>query len=148
MRGCLPLSVDAIDEELHTRYTEHVQHLSQVENGPGSRIGLYFGVAGTHALGIVRSFFHVDSQMVCWHPSCVLGLAAIIFPFIPEAGISPSFRILNASICAVLPHIYVHDEANCHVLCEHPTIIEARAMFPGSCGTTCGCGVFSDSEVC
>jgi hypothetical protein len=33
------------------RYLEHVQQLSLVQEGLGSRVGLYFRVVGTHALG-------------------------------------------------------------------------------------------------
>ena len=57
LRNCLPLDATAIDEALSTRYTQHIQHLSQVEHGTGSRIGLYFRVVGTHALGVVPSFY-------------------------------------------------------------------------------------------
>ena len=57
LRNCLPLDATAIDEALSTRYTEHIQHLSQVEHGTGSRIGLYFRVVGTHALGVCGPFF-------------------------------------------------------------------------------------------
>ena len=71
LRACLPLDIDGIDEALHTRYSKHIQRLSQVVNGPGSRIGLYFRVVGffsgyfrvffffvgTHVLGVVPSFY-------------------------------------------------------------------------------------------
>jgi hypothetical protein len=56
-RTGLPLDVDAIETALTTRYTEHLQHLSQVDRGLGSRIGLYFRVVGTHALGVVPAFY-------------------------------------------------------------------------------------------
>ena len=57
LRACLPLDIDGIDAALHSRYTEHIQRLSQVVNGPGSRTGLYFRVVGTHVLGVVPSFY-------------------------------------------------------------------------------------------
>ena len=70
LRACLPFDIDGIDEALHTRYTEHIQRLSQVVNGPGSRIGLYFRVVGTHVLGVVRLLFtHVTCLSVCWYTS-------------------------------------------------------------------------------
>ena len=56
-QDCLPLDVDGTEEAFHTRDTEHIQRLSQVVNGPGSRIGLYFRVVGTHVLGVVPSFY-------------------------------------------------------------------------------------------
>jgi hypothetical protein len=37
------------------RYLEHVKQLSLVQEGLGSRLGLYFRVVGTHALGTVPS---------------------------------------------------------------------------------------------
>jgi hypothetical protein len=82
----------------------YIQRLSQVVNGPGSRIGLYFRVVGTHDLGAVPSFYscqlsHGVGTLLAfpsWLPSFALPYRAYI-------GFSPSFPILNVRVCVVAP---------------------------------------------
>ena len=128
LRNCLPLDATAIDEALSTRYTEHIQHLSQVEHGTGSRIGLYFTVVGTHALGVVPSFYScrlshgvlvrfLRFRLGCHHLRIHTGRWQL------PALLRPQRTCLRCSSTAV------DDEAHCLFLCEHPTIVEARDVF-------------------
>ena len=128
LRNCLPLDATAIDEALSTRYTEHIQHLSQVENGTGSRIGLYFRVVGTHASGVVPSFYScrlshgvlvrfLRFRLGCHHLRIHTGRWQL--PGLPR----PQHTCLRCTSTAV------DDEAHCLFLCEHPTIVEARDVF-------------------
>ena len=128
LRNCLPLDATAIDEALSTRYTQHIQHLSQVEHGTGSRIGLYFRVVGTHALGVVPSFYScrlshgvlvrfLRFRLGCHHLRIHTGRWQL------PALLRPQRTCLRCSSTAV------DDEAHCLFLCEHPTIVEARDVF-------------------
>ena len=128
LRNCLPLDATAIDEALSTRYTQHIQHLSQVEHGTGSRIGLYFRVVGTHALGVVPSFYScrlshgvlvrfLRFRLGCHHLRIHTGRWQL------PALLRPQRTCLRCSSTAV------DDEAHCLFLCEHPTIVEARDIF-------------------
>ena len=127
-RNCLPLDATAIDEALSTRYTEHIQHLSQVENGTGSRIGLYFKVVGAHALGVVPSFYtcrlshgvlvrFLRFRLGCHHLRIHTGR------WQQPVLLRPQRTCLRCSSTAV------DDEAHCLFLCEHPTVVEARDVF-------------------
>ena len=128
LRACLPLDSDGIDEALHTRYTEHIQRLSQVVNGPGSRIGLYFRVVGTHVLGVVPSFYScrlshgvlvrfLRFRLGCHHLRIHTG--RWLPPLLPH----------SQRTCLRCSSTVVDDEAHCLFVCEHPTIIEARDLF-------------------
>ena len=127
LRDCLPLDVDAIEKALSTRYTEHIQHLSQVKNGTGSRIGLYFGFVGTHALGMVPSFY---SCRRLFHGVLVRHFRLGCHHLCMHTGrwqqpvlLRPQGTCLRCSSTAM------DDEAHCLFLCEHPTIVEARNEF-------------------
>jgi hypothetical protein len=48
-----------VKSAISRRYLEHVKQLSLIQEGLGSRLGLYFRVVGTHALGTVPSFYHL-----------------------------------------------------------------------------------------
>ena len=128
LRACLPLDIDGIDEALHTRYTEHIQRLSQVVNGPGSRIGLYFRVVGTHVLGVVPSFYScrlshgvlvrfLRFRLGCHHLRIHTG--RWLPPLLPH----------SQRTCLWCSSTVVDDEAHCLFMCEHPTIVEARDVF-------------------
>ena len=110
------------------RYTQHIQHLSQVEHGTGSRIGLYFRVVGTHALGVVLSFYScrlshgvlvrfLRFRLGCHHLRIHTGRWQL------PALLRPQRTCLRCSSTAL------DDEAHCLFLCEHPTIVEARDVF-------------------
>ena len=119
------MDVDAIDEALHNWYTEHVQHLSQVGNGPGSRYWYvfqgcwYFGYGHFLwscglSLGVLICFlcFHLR----CHHLHILLG-----------SGTSLFFYVLNVFVCAcTLPAF--DDESQCLLLCEHLTIVKAQGF--------------------
>ena len=128
LRACLPLDIDGIDEALHTRYTEHIQRLSQVVNGPGSRIGLYFRVVGTHVLGVVPSFYScrlshgvlvrfLRFRLGCHHLRIHTG--RWLPPLLPH----------SQRTCLRCSSTVVDDEAHFLFVCEHPTIVEARDLF-------------------
>ena len=128
LRACLPLDIDGIDEALHTRYTEHIQRLSQVVNGPGSRTGLYFRVVGTHVLGVVPSFYScrlshgvlvrfLRFRLGCHHLRIHTG--RWLPPLLPH----------SQRTCLRCSSTVVDDEAHCLFMCEHPTIVEARDLF-------------------
>ena len=124
----MPMDATAIDEALSTRYTEHIQHLSQVENGTGSRIGLYFRVVGTHALGVIPSLYScrlshgvlvrfLRFRLCCHHLRIHTGRWQL------PVLLRPQRTCLRCNSTAV------DDEAHCLYLCEHPTILEARDVF-------------------
>ena len=128
LRACLPLDIDGIDAALHSRYTEHIQRLSQVVNGPGSRTGLYFRVVGTHVLGVVPSFYScrlshgvlvrfLRFRLGCHHLRIHTG--RWLPPFLPH----------SQRTCLRCSSTVVDDEAHCLFMCEHPTIVEARDLF-------------------
>ena len=128
LRACLPLDIDGIDEALHTRYTEHIQRLSQVVNGPGSRTGLYFRVVGTHVLGVVPSVYScrlshgvlvrfLRFRLGCHHLRIHTG--RWLPPLLPH----------SQRTCLRCSSTVVDDEAHCLFMCEHPTIVEARDLF-------------------
>ena len=128
LRACLPLDIDGIDAALHSRYTEHIQRLSQVVNGPGSRTGLYFRVVGTHVLGVVPSFYScrlshgvlvrfLRFRLGCHHLRIHTG--RWLPPLLPH----------SQRTCLRCSSTVVDDEAHCLFMCEHPTIVEARDLF-------------------
>ena len=116
LRACLPLDIDGIDEALHTRYTEHIQRLSQVVNGPGSRTGLLFRVQGYFRVYSQRTCLRCSSTVVddeahclfmCEHPTIVeardLFLAAVVPPVAALSSLRyADFWALSATGCVPL----------------------------------------------
>ena len=106
----------------------HIQRLSQVVNGPGSRTGLYFRVVGTHVLGVVPSFYScrlshgvlvrfLRFRLGCHHLRIHTG--RWLPPLLPH----------SQRTCLRCSSTVVDDEAHCLFMCEHPTIVEARDLF-------------------
>ena len=48
-----------VESAIASRYLEHVMRLSLVQDGLGSRVGLYFRDVGTQALGTVPEFYRL-----------------------------------------------------------------------------------------
>jgi hypothetical protein len=112
---------------IHTRYTEHVQRLSQVASGPGSRIGLYFRIVGTHALGLVPPFY-----------SCTLSHGVLVRFLRFRLGChhlrihtgrwhqpALTFSSRSHGTCLRCSSRAIDDEAHCLFSCAHPTLDEA-----------------------
>ena len=99
---------------LSTRYTSStcIQHLSQVQHGPGSRIGLYFRVVGTHALGVVPSFYscRLSHGVLVRFLRFRLGCA-----FTQDVGSCLPSYVLNVLVCAVVPQPWMmrHIASSC-----------------------------------
>jgi hypothetical protein len=119
------MSVNEVKLAISRRYLEHVKELSLVQEGLGSRLGLYFRVVGTHALGTVPSFYHLPlSQGVlvrflrfrlgCHHLRVNTG--RWVQPFVPRRR---RFCLRCHSTC-------LDDEAHCLLVCSHPTIVESQ----------------------
>lgn len=128
-RACEPLDVDAIETALSTRYTEHVQRLARVLSGPGSRIGLYFRVVGTHALGTVPPFYacrlshgvlvrFLRFRLGCHHLRIHTGR----WQQLPR-------DVRTCLRCSSPPTAPVDDELHCLLWCDHPALVEARDLF-------------------
>ena len=126
-----PLDADLVETALATRYAEHVATLSRVVSGSGSRIGLYFRVVGTHALGVVPPFYlcklshgvlvrFLRFRLGCHHLRIHTGRWSR--PPLPRSH----RRCLRCPGGGQAP---VDDEAHCLFTCGHPDLVEARKQF-------------------
>lgn len=131
LRACQPLDVDAVEQALTTRYTEHLQQLSQVTQGPGSRIGLYFRVVGLHDMGMVPPFYacHLPHGVLVRFLRFRLGCHQLRIhtgrwhqPSLPRSQ-------RTCLRCSSQAPTLVDDEHHCLFLCDHPTLVEARDVF-------------------
>lgn len=126
-----PLDGAEVEAALSTRYAEHVAHLSRVVSGSGSRIGLYFRVVGTHALGVVPPFYSctlshgllvrfLRFRLGCHHLRIHTGRWS--HPPLPRSH----RRCLRCPVGGLAP---IDDEAHCLWSCAHPDLEEARERF-------------------
>jgi hypothetical protein len=133
LRAGHELDASAVDAALSRAYMEHLHTLSQVVSGSGSRIGLYFRVVGTHALGMVPPYYsgrhsHVvlvrflRFRLGCHHLRVHTGRWAS--PVIPRTQ-----RFCQRCTDSQLG--LVDDEAHCLLRCTHPTLVQHRAHLFG-----------------
>jgi hypothetical protein len=114
-----------VESAITKRYLEHVKQLSLVQDGLGSRVGLYFRAVGLHALGTVPEYYRLPlSQGVlvrflrfrlgCHHLRVNTG--RWVQPPLPR----------RQRVCLRCHSACLDDEAHCLLVCSHPTIVDAR----------------------
>ena len=123
-----------VESAITRRYLEHIMRLSLVQDGLGSRVGLYFRDVGTHALGTVPEFYRLPLphrvlvrflrfRLGCHHLRVNTG--RWVQPPLPR----------RQRVCLRCPSACLDDETHCLLVCSHPTMVDARekmhAIIPG-----------------
>jgi hypothetical protein len=124
------IDASAVEVAIATRYLEHVTQMSTVRDGLGSRLGLYFRVVGTHALGTVPEYYRLPLsngvlirflrfRLGCHHLRVHTG--RWVTPFLPR----------RQRVCLRCSSNSIDDEAHCLLVCSHPNILELRQRMFG-----------------
>ena len=114
-----------VESSITRRYLEHVMRLSLVQDGLGSRVGLYLRDVGTHALGIVPEVYRLPLslgvlvrflrfRLGCHHLRVNTG--RWVQPPLPR----------RQRVCLRCHSECLDNETHCLLVCSHPTMVDAR----------------------
>ena len=124
-RGEQPFDASDVDAALLARYQQHVTSKAAIQEGKGSRLGLYFREVASHALGDVPQYFSLRVshgpmtrclrfRLGCHHLRIHTGRWQQ--PRLPR----------RACVCIRCSLNVVDDEAHCLFACTHPTLQQQR----------------------